>query len=115
MQDRLNYLASHDFVTRLHNRQALDAQVSERRARLQLEAGPPPAQRTGERPGADADRHRPVPPGQQRLRAVSFTTLLRQFADLLAGLVGREDFWPGSAPTSSRCWPRTTAAMPAPG
>ena len=35
MQDRLNYLATHDFVTRLYNRGALDAHVSELLARVQ--------------------------------------------------------------------------------
>lgn len=86
MQDRLNYLASHDFVTRLHNRQALDAQVSERLARLQLEADPASS------PVLmliDIDQFRRV---NDSCGCIAGDELLRQFADLLAGLVGREDF-----------------------
>ncbi len=86
MQDRLNYLASHDFVTRLHNRQALDAQVSERLARLQLEAAPASS------PVLmliDIDQFRRV---NDSCGCIAGDELLRQFADLLAGLVGREDF-----------------------
>ena len=92
MQDRLNYLASHDFVTRLHNRQALDAQVSERLARLQLEAGPPPAHGLANGPVLmliDIDQFRRV---NDSCGCIAGDELLRQFADLLAGLVGREDF-----------------------
>ena len=88
MQDRLGYLASHDFVTRLHNRQALDAEVSERLARLQGEAMPPG------RGGPvlmliDIDQFRRV---NDSCGCIAGDELLRQFADLLAGLVGREDF-----------------------
>lgn len=86
MQDRLNYLASHDFVTRLHNRQALDAQVSERLAQLQLEADPASS------PVLmliDIDQFRRV---NDSCGCIAGDELLRQFADLLAGLVGREDF-----------------------
>jgi len=86
MQDRLNYLASHDFVTRLHNRQALDAQVSERLARLQIEAAPASS------PVLmliDIDQFRRV---NDSCGCIAGDELLRQFADLLAGLVGREDF-----------------------
>lgn len=86
MQDRLNYLASHDFVTRLHNRQALNAQVSERLARLQLEAAPASS------PVLmliDIDQFRRV---NDSCGCIAGDELLRQFADLLAGLVGREDF-----------------------
>ena len=92
MQDRLNYLASHDFVTRVHNRQALDAQVSERLARLQLEAGPPPAHGLANGPVLmliDIDQFRRV---NDSCGCIAGDELLRQFADLLAGLVGREDF-----------------------
>ncbi|MFM2346529.1 MAG: hypothetical protein RL654_1282 [Pseudomonadota bacterium] len=89
MQDRLNYLASHDFVTRLHNRQALDAQVSERLARLQLE---PHANGHGRGPVLmliDIDQFRRV---NDSCGCIAGDELLRQFADLLASLVGREDF-----------------------
>ena len=37
MQDRLSYLATHDFVTRVHNRSALDQRVCELLARRQRE------------------------------------------------------------------------------
>ncbi|MEK8026609.1 putative bifunctional diguanylate cyclase/phosphodiesterase [Pseudaquabacterium rugosum] len=85
MQDRLAYLASHDFVTRLHNRQALDEQASLRLARLQTE-------RSGS--GAvmmliDIDQFRLV---NDSCGCIAGDELLRQFADLLAGVVGREDF-----------------------
>ena len=75
MQDRLNYLASHDFVTR-----------------LQLEAGPPPAHGLANGPVLmliDIDQFRRV---NDSCGCIAGDELLRQFADLLAGLVGREDF-----------------------
>jgi diguanylate cyclase (GGDEF)-like protein len=86
MQDRLGYLASHDFVTRLHNRGALDAHVTQLLARLQRQATPAgPAVMLL----VDIDQFRLV---NESCGCIAGDELLRQFADLLAGLVGREDF-----------------------
>ena len=85
MQDRLGYLASHDFVTRLHNRQALDAHASQLLARLQAERDAPAAVLML----IDIDQFRLV---NDSCGCIAGDELLRQFADLLAGLVGRHDF-----------------------
>jgi diguanylate cyclase (GGDEF)-like protein len=86
MQDRLAYLASHDFVTRLHNRGALDAHVSQLLARLQRQ--PEPAG-----PAVmlliDIDQFRLV---NESCGCIAGDELLRQFADLLGGLLRRGDF-----------------------
>lgn len=84
MQDRLNYLATHDFVTRLHNRNALEAHVSELLARIQLE-----------NLGAtflliDIDRFRLI---NESCGCIAGDELLRQFADSVSGLLTREDFF----------------------
>jgi len=83
MQDRLNYLATHDFVTRLYNRGALDAHVSELLARVQ-------------RTDCDAvfllldiDRFRFV---NETCGCIAGDELLRQFAELVAGPLRRGDF-----------------------
>ncbi len=86
MQDRLAYLASHDFVTRLHNRGALDAHVSQLLARLQRQ--PEPAG-----PAVmlliDIDQFRLV---NESCGCIAGDELLRQFADLLGGMLRRGDF-----------------------
>jgi len=84
MQDRLNYLATHDFVTRLYNRTALESHVSDLLARIQLDAS-----------GAsfllvDIDRFRLV---NESCGSIAGDELLRQFADSVAGLLSREDFF----------------------
>lgn len=84
MQDRLNYLATHDFVTRLYNRNALDAHVSEVLARVQRE-----------RSAAvflliDIDQFRLV---NESCGCIAGDELLRTFADNIAGLLGRGDFF----------------------
>lgn len=83
MQDRLNYLATHDFVTRLHNRNALDAQVSSLLARVQRE-----------RIRAvfllvDLDQFRLV---NDSCGCIAGDELLRSVADCLAGALGPRDF-----------------------
>ena len=83
MQDRLNYLATHDFVTRLYNRGALDAHVSELLARVQ-------------RAGGDAvfllldiAQFRLV---NETCGCIAGDELLRQFAELVSGSLRRGDF-----------------------
>jgi diguanylate cyclase (GGDEF)-like protein len=86
MQDRLSYLASHDFVTRLHNRGALDAHVSQLLARLQRQPAPAgPAVMLL----IDIDQFRLINEG---CGCIAGDELLRQFADLLGGLLRRGDF-----------------------
>ena len=84
MQDRLNYLATHDFVTRLYNRGALDAHVSELLARVQ---------RAGARAVfllIDIDQFRLV---NETCGCIAGDELLRQFADVVAGQLDRTDFF----------------------
>ncbi len=84
MQDRLNYLATHDFVTRLHNRNALEAHVSELLARIQLE------NLSATFLLIDIDRFRLI---NESCGCIAGDELLRQFADSVAGLLTREDFF----------------------
>jgi len=84
MQDRLNYLATHDFVTRLYNRGALDAHVSGLLARIQRE-------------GLDAafllidiDQFRLV---NETCGVIAGDELLRQFAEVVSTLMARNDFF----------------------
>ena len=84
MQDRLNYLATHDFVTRLYNRGALDAHVSELLARVQ-------------RADCDAvfllidiDQFRLV---NETCGCIAGDELLRQFAEVVGGPLKRTDFF----------------------
>jgi diguanylate cyclase (GGDEF)-like protein len=84
MQDRLNYLATHDFVTRLYNRGALDAHVSELLARVQ-------------RDECDAvfllldiDQFRLV---NETCGCIAGDELLRQFSEVVGGLLDRTDFF----------------------
>ena len=84
MQDRLNYLATHDFVTRLHNRNALEAHVSELLARIQIHDI-----------NAcflliDIDRFRLI---NESCGCIAGDELLRQFSDSVAGLLTRDDFF----------------------
>ena len=84
MQDRLNYLATHDFVTRLYNRNALEAHVSELLARIQIENF------TATFLLIDIDRFRLV---NESCGCIAGDELLRQFADSVSGLLAREDFF----------------------
>jgi diguanylate cyclase (GGDEF)-like protein len=84
MQDRLNYLATHDFVTRLYNRSALDAHASELLARVQRE-----------RAAAvflliDVDQFRLI---NESCGCIAGDELLRSLADSLAGALGPKDFF----------------------
>lgn len=84
MQDRLNYLATHDFVTRLYNRNALESHVSEMLAKAQLES------RYSSFLLIDIDRFRLI---NESCGSVAGDELLRQFADSVSGLLAREDFF----------------------
>jgi diguanylate cyclase (GGDEF)-like protein len=84
MQDRLNYLATHDFVTRQYNRGALDAHVSELLARLQRQAGQAVFLLI------DIDQFRLV---NETCGCVAGDELLRQFAELVSGVLQRSDFF----------------------
>ena len=84
MQDRLNYLATHDFVTRLYNRGALDAHCSELLARVQRE---------DTRAWfllIDIDQFRLV---NETCGCIAGDELLRQFAETVGGLLARSDFF----------------------
>ncbi|MEK8034818.1 EAL domain-containing protein [Ideonella sp. DXS29W] len=84
MQDRLNYLATHDFVTRQYNRGALDAHVSEMLARLQRQPGQAVFLLI------DIDQFRLV---NETCGCVAGDELLRQFAELVGGVLQRSDFF----------------------
>lgn len=84
MQDRLNYLATHDFVTRLHNRNALEAHVSELLARIQVD------NLNATFLLIDIDRFRLI---NESCGCIAGDELLRQFADSVAGLLARSDFF----------------------
>src|SRR6201989_1301589 len=84
MQDRLNYLATHDFVTRLYTRGALDAHVSELLARVQR------AECDAVFLLIDIDQFRLV---NETCGCIAGDELLRQFAEVVAGLLERTDFF----------------------
>lgn len=84
MQDRLNYLATHDFVTRLHNRNALESFVSEMLARIQVK------KISASFLMIDIDRFRLI---NESCGCIAGDELLRQFADTISGLLSREDFF----------------------
>ncbi len=84
MQDRLNYLATHDFVTRLYNRNALENYVSETLAQIQLDRS------TASFLLLDIDRFRLI---NESCGSVAGDELLRQFADSVSGLLARDDFF----------------------
>lgn len=84
MQDRLNYLATHDFVTRLHNRNALESHVSELLARIQVQTIDASFLMI------DIDRFRLI---NESCGCIAGDELLRQFADSISGLLAREDFF----------------------
>ncbi len=84
MQDRLNYLATHDFVTRLYNRGALDAHVSELLARVQRNECEAVFLLL------DIDQFRLV---NETCGCIAGDELLRQFAEVVGGLLARTDFF----------------------
>jgi diguanylate cyclase (GGDEF)-like protein len=84
MQDRLNYLATHDFVTRLYNRGALDAHVSELLARVQRDEAQAVFLLL------DIDQFRLV---NETCGCIAGDELLRQFAEVVGTLLSRTDFF----------------------
>ena len=84
MQDRLNYLATHDFVTRQYNRGALDAHVSQLLARIQRQAA------SAVFLMIDIDQFRLV---NESCGCVAGDELLRQFAELVSSALSRSDFF----------------------
>lgn len=84
MQDRLNYLATHDFVTRLYNRGALDAHVSDVLARVQRDECEAVFLLI------DIDQFRLV---NETCGCIAGDELLRQFAEVVGGLLARHDFF----------------------
>lgn len=84
MQDRLNYLATHDFVTRLHNRSALDAHVCSLLSQLQS------SNNKASFLLIDIDRFRVI---NESCGCIAGDELLRQFADSISGLLSRDDFF----------------------
>lgn len=84
MQDRLSYLATHDFVTRLHNRNSLEAHVCSLLAQVQ----------TTHLKAAfillDIDRFRVI---NESCGCIAGDELLRQFSEAIAGILSRDDFF----------------------
>ncbi|MEO8296548.1 MAG: EAL domain-containing protein [Burkholderiales bacterium] len=84
MQDRLNYLATHDFVTRLYNRNALDAHVSDLLARVQTDGTKAVFVLV------DIDQFRLI---NESCGCIAGDELLREFGDTVAGVLARSDFF----------------------
>jgi diguanylate cyclase (GGDEF)-like protein len=84
MQDRLSYLATHDFVTRLHNRNSLEAYVCSLLAKIQT------ASLKASFLLIDIDRFRVI---NESCGCIAGDELLRQFSDSIAGLLSRDDFF----------------------
>jgi len=84
MQDRLQYLATHDFVTHLYNRNALDDYVTETISLVQL------AGINAVFLQIDLERFRLV---NESCGCFAGDELLRQFADLVSGLVDSKDIF----------------------
>ncbi len=84
MQDRLNYLATHDFVTRLYNRGALDAHVSELLGKVQRDEARAVFLLI------DIDQFRLV---NETCGCIAGDELLRQFAEVVGSLLSRTDFF----------------------
>lgn len=84
MQDRLQYLATHDFITHLYNRNALDDFVTSIISEVQLHG----LQATFLQ--MDLDRFRLV---NESCGCIAGDELLRQVADLVTGLIGKDDFF----------------------
>jgi len=84
MQDRLSYLATHDFVTRLHNRNSLEAFVCSLLAQVQT------ASIKASFILIDIDRFRVI---NESCGCIAGDELLRQFSDAISGILARDDFF----------------------
>lgn len=84
MQDRLSYLATHDFVTRLHNRNSLESHVCSLLAQVQIE------NLKASFLLIDIDRFRVI---NESCGCIAGDELLRQFSDAISGMLSREDFF----------------------
>jgi len=84
MQDRLSYLATHDFVTRLHNRNSLEAYVCSLLAKVQTSSIKASFLLI------DIDRFRVI---NESCGCIAGDELLRQFSDAISGLLSRDDFF----------------------
>lgn len=84
MQDRLSYLATHDFVTRLHNRNSLEAYVCSLLSQVQM------TNVAASFLLIDIDRFRVI---NESCGCIAGDELLRQFSDTLSGILAREDFF----------------------
>jgi len=84
MQDRLSYLATHDFVTRLHNRNSLEAYVCSLLAKVQT------LSIKASFLLIDIDRFRVI---NESCGCIAGDELLRQFSDAISGLLSRDDFF----------------------
>lgn len=84
MQDRLHYLASHDFITHLYNRNALDGHVTEFIEKVQLES------EFGAFLEVDLNHFRLV---NETCGCFAGDELLRQFAELTVAHLNANDFF----------------------
>jgi diguanylate cyclase (GGDEF)-like protein len=84
MQDRLNYLATHDFVTRLHNRNSLEAYVCNLLAKVQT------ASVKASFILIDIDRFRVI---NESCGCIAGDELLRQFSEAISGILASDDFF----------------------
>jgi diguanylate cyclase (GGDEF)-like protein len=84
MQDRLNYLATHDFVTRLHNRNALETHVCDLLAKIQTNSLKASFMLI------DIDRFRVV---NESCGCIAGDELLRQFSEMVHLLLGQSDLF----------------------
>jgi len=84
MQDRLSYLATHDFVTRLHNRNSLEAYVCSLLSKVQISSIKASFLLI------DIDRFRVI---NESFGCIAGDELLRQISDSISGLLSRDDFF----------------------
>ncbi len=82
MQDRLNYLATHDFVTRLHNRNSLESHVCDLLAKIQAQSTKASFLLI------DIDQFRVI---NESCGCIAGDELLRQFSEVVNGLLSKED------------------------